>query len=110
LWPMADRLDVVAVRIEDESPIVARMVLGPKPRTTAVAPTRRYGHLMEGINSGALLGSRRGVKQHSPVPSDTRSIHGFYRRRYWLAYSSSPTPGQVHAHKDDGPTDYLLDA
>jgi len=62
LWPMADRLDVVAVRIEDESPIVARMVLGPKPRTTAVAPTRRHGHLMEGINSGALLGSRRDVQ------------------------------------------------
>src|SRR5215204_5167663 len=35
---MADRFDVVAVRIEDEGPIVARMVLGTKPGTTVVAP------------------------------------------------------------------------
>jgi hypothetical protein len=53
---------------------------------------------------------KTGAKRHPPVPSETRSIIGFYRRRYWLAYSSSPTPGQVHAHKDDGPSDYLLDA
>jgi hypothetical protein len=45
-----------------------------------------------------------------PRPIGYTLYIGFYRRRYWLAYSSSPTPGQVHAHKDDGPTDYLLDA
>jgi hypothetical protein len=62
LWPMADRFDVVAVRIEDESPIVVPMVLRAKPGTTVVAPTRRHGRLMEGINGGALIGSKRDVE------------------------------------------------
>jgi hypothetical protein len=35
---MADRFDVVAVRIEDEAPKVGRMVLGAKPETAVVAP------------------------------------------------------------------------
>ena len=52
---MADRFDVVAVWIDDEGPIVARMVLWSKPGTAVVAPTRRHGRLMEGINSGALI-------------------------------------------------------
>jgi len=34
---MADRFDVVAVRIEDEGPKVARVVLGAKPGTAVVA-------------------------------------------------------------------------
>jgi hypothetical protein len=59
---MADRFDVVAVRIEDEGPIVARMVLRAKPRTAVIAPTCRHGRLMEGINSGALIGSKRDVE------------------------------------------------
>jgi hypothetical protein len=59
---MADRFDVVAVRIEDEGPIVARMVLGAKPGTAVVAPTRRHGRLTEGINSGALIGSKRDMQ------------------------------------------------
>jgi hypothetical protein len=44
---MADCFDVVAIRIEDEGPIVARMVLRAKPRTAVVAPTRRHCRLME---------------------------------------------------------------
>jgi hypothetical protein len=62
LWPMADRFNVVAVWIEDESPIVARMVLGSKPGTAVVAPTCRHGRLMEGINSEAVIGSKRDVE------------------------------------------------
>src|SRR5215216_7840643 len=38
------------------------MILGAKPRTAVVAPTRRHGRLMEGINSGALIGSKRDVE------------------------------------------------
>jgi hypothetical protein len=59
---MADRFDVVAVRIEDEGSIVAWMVLGAKPRTAVVAPTRRYGRFMEGINGEAVIGSKRDVE------------------------------------------------
>jgi hypothetical protein len=59
---MADRFNVVAVRIEDEGPIVAWMVLGSKPRTAVVAPTRRHGRLMEGINGEAVIGSKRDVQ------------------------------------------------
>src|SRR5215204_365170 len=61
-WLMADRFNVVAVRIENEGSIVARMVLGSKPGTAVVAPTRRHGRLMEGINGGALIGSKRDVE------------------------------------------------
>jgi hypothetical protein len=59
---MADRFDVVAVRIENEGSIVARMVLGAKPRTAVVAPTSRHGRLMEGINAEAVIGSKRDVE------------------------------------------------
>jgi hypothetical protein len=62
---MADRFDVVVVvgiRIEDEGPIVARMVLGPKPRTSVLSPARRYRLLVEGLNSSALCGSERDVE------------------------------------------------
>jgi hypothetical protein len=59
---MADCFDVVAVRIEDEGPIVARMVLGAKPGTAVVVPARRDGCLMEGINSGAVICSKRDVE------------------------------------------------
>jgi hypothetical protein len=62
LWHMADRFDVVALKIEDEGSIVARMVLGAKPRNAVVAPTRRHGRLMEGINGCALIGSKRDVE------------------------------------------------
>jgi hypothetical protein len=59
---MADRFNVVAVRIEDEGPIVARMIIRSKPGSAVVAPTRRYGRLMEGINGGAVIGSKRDVE------------------------------------------------
>jgi hypothetical protein len=62
---MADRFDVVALRIEDLGSIVARMVLGSRPRTAVVAPTRRHGRLMEGINSGAVICSKRDVESLS---------------------------------------------
>jgi hypothetical protein len=62
LWPMANCFNVVAVRIEDEGPIVARMVVGSKPRTAVIAPTRRDGRLMKGINGGAVICSKRDVE------------------------------------------------
>ncbi len=59
---MADRFYVVAVRIEDEGSVVARMVPGTKPRTTVVAPARRDGLLVEGVNCGAVVGGERDVE------------------------------------------------
>src|SRR5215213_478854 len=38
------------------------MVLRAKPRIAVVAPTRRHGRLMEGINGGAVIGSKRDVE------------------------------------------------
>src|SRR5688572_29664008 len=55
LWFMADRFYVVSVRIEDESPVVARMVVGTKPGAAVVAPARSYSCLVEGIDGGAVL-------------------------------------------------------
>ena len=53
---MAERFDVVAVRIEDEGPKVGRMVLGAKPPTTVVAPTRRDGRLVKGLHCRTVVG------------------------------------------------------
>jgi hypothetical protein len=59
---MADCFYVVAIRIEDEGPIVARMIIRSKPGSAVVAPTRHDGRLMEGINGGAVIGSKRDVE------------------------------------------------
>jgi hypothetical protein len=61
-WLMAERFYVVAVRTEDEGPIVARMILGAKTRTAVVVPTRRDGRLMEGINGGTVFGGERDME------------------------------------------------
>jgi hypothetical protein len=61
--PMADRFDVVAIRIEDEGPRVGLMVLGAKTGTTVVAPDRRYGCLVE---SPTVSHGRR--RPHLPQP------------------------------------------
>jgi hypothetical protein len=59
---VADRLDVVAVRIKDEGPIVARVVLGPESGTTVVASARRDSHLVEGLHGRAVLGGEGDVE------------------------------------------------
>jgi hypothetical protein len=53
---MADRFDVVAIRIEDEGPKVGLMVLGAKTGTTVVAPDRRYGRLVESPHCRTVVG------------------------------------------------------
>src|SRR3712207_9267354 len=58
---MADRFDIVAIRIEDEGSIVARMVLGAKPGTTVAASARCECLLVEGIHAGAVIGGERDV-------------------------------------------------
>src|ERR671917_867754 len=58
---MADRFDVVAVRIEDEGPEVVRVVLGAKPGTTVVAPARRDGFLVEGLYGSSIVGGEGDV-------------------------------------------------
>src|SRR5215208_3137339 len=59
---MADRFDVVAVRIKDEGPVVARVVVGPKSGTTVVTPARRHGRLVKGVNGGAVVGGEGDVE------------------------------------------------
>src|SRR5215218_8993469 len=59
---MADRFDVVAVRVEDVGLVVARMVLGTKPGTTVVTPARTYGFLVEGVNRCAVVCGERDVE------------------------------------------------
>jgi hypothetical protein len=68
------------------------MVLRAKPRTTVVAPTRRDGRLMEGVNGGALIGSKRDVEglawlaladpevRLAPPPEPRRSDAGFHKQ------------------------------
>ena len=53
---MADRFDVVAVRIKYKGPKVGRMVLGAKPPTTVVAPARRDGRLVESLHCRTVVG------------------------------------------------------
>src|SRR5690349_10935608 len=54
---MADGLDVVPVRVEDEGAVIVLMVMWPDARSAIVAPTRRYRRLVEGIDSRAVLGT-----------------------------------------------------
>ena len=58
---MADRFDVVAIRIEDKGRIVALMVLRAKPGTTIIPPARCECLLVEGIHPGAVIGGERDV-------------------------------------------------
>src|ERR687893_2472397 len=58
---MADRFDVVAIRIEDKGRIVALMVLKAKPGTTIFPPARCECLLVEGIHAGAVGGGERDV-------------------------------------------------
>jgi hypothetical protein len=53
---MADRFDVVAIRIEDKGPKVDLMVLGAKTGTTVVAPDCRYGRLVESPHCRTVVG------------------------------------------------------
>lgn len=62
------------------------MVLGTKPGTAIVVPTRRDSRLMEGINSGAVIGSKRDVEglpwlalaDSQNLPSTHRNGRGCY--------------------------------
>ena len=84
---MADRFNVVAVRIDDEGAIVARMVLGAKPRTAVVTPTRRHGRLRgrhqrwrahrQQTRCGGLALADPEVRLASPPESRCRDA-GFY--------------------------------
>jgi hypothetical protein len=90
---MADCFNVVAIRIEDEGPIVAWMVLRSKSRTAVVAPTRRHGRLMEGVNGEAVIGSKRDMEgltwlaladlevRLAPPPEPRRRDAGFHDQR-----------------------------
>jgi hypothetical protein len=87
---MADRLNVVAVRIEDVGAVVACMVLRSKPGTAVIVPARRDGRLMEGVNGCAIIGSKRDMEglpwlaladpevRLAPPPEPRRRDAGFH--------------------------------
>jgi hypothetical protein len=55
---MADGFDVVAVRVEGEGAVIVGVVVGAQPWLTVVLPTLSQGRGMEGIHSGAILGTK----------------------------------------------------
>ena len=59
---MANHFDVVAVRTNDESCIVVRVVLRAQTRRTIVFATRLHGRAIESFNLPAILGFERQVK------------------------------------------------
>ena len=93
---MADRFDVVAIRIEDEGPKVDLMVLGAKTGTTVVAPDCRYGRLVESPHCRTVVGDL--------------TSHGLSDRTdtYRIKYPSSDLLGEpartLHAKFADAPS------
>src|SRR5215207_7030151 len=65
---VADRLDVVAVRIEHERPVVVRVVELAHARLADVSPTRRQGGRVEGVDGFAVLGRERHVHAAARPP------------------------------------------
>src|SRR6185369_16458313 len=61
LRPMADRLDVVTVEVEDEGPIVIGMILRSETRRAIVSPARRQRRLVEGLHLGPGIGQEGDV-------------------------------------------------
>ena len=51
---MADDLDIVAVRIEDEGTVIIRMILGPEARRAMIFSSRREGGLMKCVDQRAF--------------------------------------------------------
>src|ERR687898_749610 len=75
---MADRFDVVAIRIEDKGRIVALMVLRAKPGTTIIPPARCECLLVEGIHAGAVGGGERDVDGLAAPPEPCRGHTRFH--------------------------------
>src|SRR5687768_8175971 len=53
--PMADRLDIVAVRIEHEGAIIARVVRNAQAGPAVVGAARRQGCFIERVNRRSVL-------------------------------------------------------
>src|ERR1700730_13810630 len=58
---MADRLDVVTVRVEDESTVIARVIVSTDAGRAIVAAAGFQGRVIEGANLRAALGDERDV-------------------------------------------------
>ena len=52
---MADGLDVVAVRVEHECPVVGRVIDLARARSAVVAPAGGQGGRVEGVHGGPVL-------------------------------------------------------
>ena len=59
---VTNHLDVVPVRTNDESGIVAGVVLRPQTRRTIVFATRLQSRAIESVDLAAILGRERQVK------------------------------------------------
>ena len=59
---VADRLDVVAVRVADERPVVRLVVLGPHPRRVQHLGAGLDGRLVEGVDRRAVRRGERDVR------------------------------------------------
>src|SRR6185369_1539099 len=65
--PVADRFDIIAVRIENEGAVIGRMILRPQARCAVVGAAGGHGGTMEGIDRGPVLG-RKGHMQMAFQP------------------------------------------
>ena len=86
---MAYRFDVVAVRIEDEGPVVGRVVLGAKPGTAVVVPARRDGRLVEGLHCRAVVGGE----------GDVDGVAWLARERVRSGVAAAKARGQVFGRR-----------
>src|ERR1700722_8039918 len=60
---VTDHLDIVAVGVEDERPVVVRMIMGPQPGAAVRAAARGQRGVIEGIDESAAVHSERDVQR-----------------------------------------------
>ena len=80
---MAHRLDVIAVRVEDEGGVVVRVVFGPETRLSIVTAAGRQGRAVKGVDripvgggEGDVLadGSGGGGTGSGPSPTPIQKV------------------------------------
>src|SRR5262245_52219677 len=87
---LTDRLDVVAIGVEDERRVVVRAIAVADPGTTVVPASRLQRRLVEGLHHRAIAG-REGDVQRRLVRPALRDPEG----RAVLGSESSPPLGLI---------------
>ena len=60
---MADRLKIVPVRVDDEGPVIVRVIVRSDPRRAVVDSAGRQSRPIEGVDFGPGVGGQRKMQR-----------------------------------------------